>query len=95
MSAAAKLGVSEYRINRGLWAGSNSDAQLRAAASIVGANVLSVGVGGNGIVTCTYNTLDGVLSGSTLVWTPTDQGGSISWACTVTCNLTAAQDPCP
>ena len=95
ISAAAKLGVSEYRINRGLWAGSNSDAQLRAAASIVGANVASVGVGGSGVVTCTYNALDGVLNGSTLVWTPTDQGGSISWDCSVTGNLTPAQDPCP
>ncbi len=95
ISAAAKLGVSEYRINRGLWAGSNSDAQLRAAVSIAGANVLSVGVANDGVITCTYNTEDGTLDGDTLTWTPTDNDGSISWACAVSGGISSAQDPCP
>ena len=86
LSNGAKVAVSER------WSATNSLASisnntlafLQPAAQITGANVSGVQVSGAGIITCTFNANDPDLSGATTVLTPTDEGGSLSWACTTT-----------
>ena len=83
LAAGAKTAVAEYFISENAWPTSNSDAGL--AASIVGTTdvVNSVVVGAAGVITVTFGT-QVVVSGAvaTIVLTPTDATGSITWDCT-------------
>jgi type IV pilus assembly protein PilA len=86
MSNGAKVGVSERwsALNSLAAITDNTTALVAPAASITGANVLSVQVSANGVITCTFNNNDSELSGSTIVLTPNEAGGSLEWACTTT-----------
>lgn len=85
LAGAAKMGVSEYYADKGIWPTSNTDVGLASATSIKGNAVRSVAVSGTttagGIITITYNTK--VEAGNTIVMTPTSSNtsGSITWAC--------------
>lgn len=81
LAGAAKTGVSEYYGSQGSWPGSNAQAGIGASASINGNAVTSVAVGTNGTVLITYNTKVDSTTGSTLLLTPSDAGGSIKWLC--------------
>ncbi len=81
LAGAAKTGVSEYYGSQGSWPGSNPQAGIGTAASINGNAVTSVAVGANGTVLITYNTKVDSTTGSTLLLTPNDAGGSIKWLC--------------
>lgn len=77
--AGAKSAVAEYYSNENAWPGSNADAGLEAAANIKGKGVSQVEVAGQGVITATLT--DKVITGGTLTFTPTDNQGSVSWAC--------------
>ncbi|MCY1304423.1 Fimbrial protein [compost metagenome] len=83
LAAGAKAGVTEAYASNGAWPATNTAAGVDAAASIKGNSVTSVEVGANGAITITYNAKLGTSgSGKTIILVPTDNGGSISWACT-------------
>ena len=81
LAGAAKTGVSEYFSSEGAWPGSNTQAGLSTAGSITGNAVTSVSIGTSGVITITYNTKVDSTTGSTIILTPADNAGSISWAC--------------
>jgi type IV pilus assembly protein PilA len=78
LAGAAKAGVAEYYAAKNEWPADNTEAGLSAAVSITGNAVSQVEVEAGKIV-ITYNTK--VETGTTLVLSPTDAGGSIKWAC--------------
>lgn len=80
LAGAAKLSVAEYHASEGAFPSSNASAGLTASTSITGNSVRSVEVGGSGIITITYKTK--VESGSTIILTPNDDSGAITWTCT-------------
>ena len=84
LASAAKLAVAETNDATGSMPGDNTTAGLPAALSIVGNNVVSVGVGGNGVITITYGTNLGgspTANSTTMLLTPTASAGSMSWDC--------------
>ncbi len=80
LSGAAKTQVAEYYGSEGTWPTTNTEAGMAAAASINGNAVSSVSVGAAGSITVTYNTKVAA-AGSTIIMTPTDTGGGITWLC--------------
>ena len=84
LADGAKTAMTEYFSNKGTWPSTNASAGLATAASITGTYVSSVDVGtSNGKITVAYaqpksNT---AISGSLLVLSAINNGGSISWAC--------------
>lgn len=82
LSASAKTAVGESFHATGSFPADNAAAGMGAKGDIKGKYVKSVEVGTNGVITVTYNKVGPVADDSTLVLTPTDNSGSISWACT-------------
>ncbi len=80
LAAGAKSGVTEYFSSAGAFPTSNTLAGLPAAASIAGNAVTGVQVGTLGAITVSYNTTK-VSTNNTLVMTPSDAAGSVTWAC--------------
>ena len=80
LSGAAKTQVAEYYGSEGTWPTTNTEAGMAAAASINGNAVSSVSVGAAGSITVTYTTKVAA-AGSTIIMTPTDTGGGITWLC--------------
>ncbi len=83
LAAGAKTAVTEYFASEGAWPSTNASAGLAAATDIKGKSVDSLTVGtaaSDGVITVFYSST--VASGGTIVLTPTDEGGSISWLCT-------------
>ncbi|KGO98173.1 pilin [Novilysobacter defluvii] len=82
LAAGAKTGVAEEYANTGDFTGiDNTAAGLDAAANINGKYVTQVEVE-DGVITVTYgNDASAKIAAATLVYEPTDQGGSISWQC--------------
>jgi len=79
--SSAKLAVAQTYDETGDFPADNDAAGLRAAGSIVGTYVSGVEVDG-GDITATYgNDVNDKIDGKTLIFTPTDEGGSISWTC--------------
>ncbi len=97
----AKLSVSERwsATNNLASLSSNAAAFLAAAGSITGANVDSVTVSGSGVITCAFgvtasgNVADPDLAGKTIILTPTDDVGSLTWDCTTAGGMLAAHKP--
>jgi type IV pilus assembly protein PilA len=79
LAASAKSGVTEFFADRGAFPTSNVEAGLATATNISGNSVRSVAVGANGVITITYRT--NVAPGATLLLTPTNSSGSITWTC--------------
>jgi len=84
LSAGAKLGVAERWSATNNLAGiiNNATALIAPAANINGENVATVTVGAAGQITCAYNGNDPDLAAATIILTPTDATGSLTWACT-------------
>jgi len=80
LASGAKTGVAEYYATNAAWPTSNLLAGLSTAASITGTAVTSVTVGAAGIITTVFNTK--VSPAATLILTPADSVGSITWNCT-------------
>ena len=83
LSSGAKTAVAEEFSNTGTFTGiNNSAAGLSAATSISGKYVTQVAVA-NGVITATFGgDASQKITGGTLVYSPTDNEGSIEWACT-------------
>ena len=82
VAAAAKLAVAETFTSNGALPTTNTEAGLPASSDMNGTDVLSVQVGGSGVITVTMrNSTNAVLSDKTVALTPTTSAGSITWAC--------------
>ncbi len=84
--SAAKTGVDEYLTNYGTFPGSNASAGVPKATSISGSYVSQVAVGTGGLITVTYDgpKVNTAIKGDLLVFSPTNNGGSVSWRCSPT-----------
>ncbi len=81
LSASAKLAVSEYYTNRGVWPADNAEAGLEVAANIIGSYVVSIEVSGP-IITVTYgNRSNATIDGQAVTLTVADATGSLIWDC--------------
>ena len=81
LSGGAKAAVTEFYQDQGAFPADNATAGVEAAANIVGKYVTGVAVA-NGIITVTYGgDANANIAGLTLTMTPTDNQGSVSWAC--------------
>ncbi len=87
VAGAAKLAVAEtYASNGSTWPATNASAGLAAPTSITGNAIASVTVGANGVITILTNgTVGGnpTMNAQSLYLTPTDNGGSVSWKCSI------------
>ena len=99
LASGAKVAVAEYANTNGAFPDGTGDANaalgLAAAATIKGKYIDSVTVSddGAGVITAAFGTgAHAKLAGGSMALTPTDNGGSISWACSSTVNATAG-DP--
>jgi type IV pilus assembly protein PilA len=86
LAGGSKTAVAETYANTGAWPASNADAGIAAATEIVGSYVAQVAIGASGAITATMKAsgVSAGIAGKTLSVTPTDNNGSISWACTST-----------
>jgi type IV pilus assembly protein PilA len=86
LAGGAKAAVTEYSQDRGSFPGTNLLAGISKDASITGKYVSKVGVSGNGVVTVTFGAAaaHSIIKDDTLLLTPTNNTGSVSWACSST-----------
>ena len=83
LASGSKTAVAEYYQNRGSYPGSNADAGVATAVSIRGQFVSSTTVAANGVINVLYGyNVNTKISGSTVLLTPSDRGGSMEWDCT-------------
>jgi len=82
LASGVKTAVAEYYANYAAWPADNTASGVAPAGSIVGKYVSETGVL-NGVITVKFATsaASSKISSSDLTLTPTDRGGSISWAC--------------
>ena len=79
LASSAKTGVAEYQNMENAWPANNTQAGIPVATQHSGQFVSAVQVAANGLITVTFGS--GVHSGEVLTMTPSNEGGSISWAC--------------
>ena len=83
LASGAKAAVTEYYQDQGVFPGDNATAGVAAAGSITGKYVSQVAVTGAGLIQVTFgNDANSKVSNAVLTMTPTDNLGSVSWACT-------------
>ena len=81
LASGAKSAVAETYSNTGAFPTDNAAAGLDTATNIKGKYVSQVEVK-DGVITATYGgDANAKISGGTLKLTPTDNGGSVRWAC--------------
>jgi type IV pilus assembly protein PilA len=83
LSGGAKVAVTEYFQDRGLFPPDNTTAGLADAGQILGKYVESVGVGNaDGIITITYG-IDAhdLINGESITLTAVTNAGSVEWQC--------------
>lgn len=79
-----KAPVTEYFQNTGAWPANNAAANAAVANTIKGKYVTQVAIVSNAITATFGGDANTNLANSTITLTATDNGGSISWACTST-----------
>jgi type IV pilus assembly protein PilA len=83
IASAAKAAVTEYYQDQGVFPGDNATAGIEAAGNIRGKYVTQVEVTGAGLIQVTYgNDVNTKILNAVLIMTPTNNVGSVSWACT-------------
>ena len=88
LADGAKTAIAEVYSNKGTFPASNASAGLAVAASITGKYVTSVTVGAAGVITSLYGKeANAKINGKKLVFTPKDEGGSVSWDCKATTDV--------
>lgn len=76
------MAVSEFYQDRGAFPANNAAAGLTAATNISGKYVAQVAVTGAGLVQVTFgDEVNNKIFNAILTFTPTDNGGSLEWAC--------------
>lgn len=88
--SAVKTGVDEYVSNYGTYPSTNQSAGVASPQSISGRYVSQVTVGTGGLITVTYAgpKVNTAISGDVLVFSPTNNSGSVSWSCGPTAGTT-------
>ena len=82
LAAGAKVAIAESYQERGAYPGDNATAGLEAAGSITGTYVSQVEVTGAGLIQVTFgNDVNNKIFNAVLTFTPTDNLGSVTWAC--------------
>jgi type IV pilus assembly protein PilA len=82
LASGAKVAVSEFYQDRGAFPANNAAAGLTAATNISGKYVAQVAVTGAGLVQVTFgDEVNNKIFNAILTFTPTDNGGSLEWAC--------------
>jgi type IV pilus assembly protein PilA len=89
LADGTKTAVAEYYNNNGKYSSTQASYGLTAPGSISGKYVASTSVvaGTAGKITVTFRSAaptNSKIYGKTLVFSPTDNGGSLSWKCTST-----------
>ena len=86
MVSSAKLAVAQVLDETGSFPTTNTAAGLSPAGSITGKYVSGVQVGTAGAITATFSTGEEnpEISNDAVVFTPADNGGSVSWTCSGT-----------
>ena len=83
LASSAKAAVTEYYQDQGAFPADNATAGLATANTITGKYVTQVEVVAGGLVQVTYgNDVNVKILNAVLTMTPTDNQGSVSWACT-------------
>lgn len=83
LAAGAKVAITEYYQDRGVFPADNATAGVEAAASITGKYVSQVEVTGAGLIQVTFgNDVNNKIFNAVLTMTPTDNDGSVTWDCT-------------
>lgn len=83
LASGPKTAVAEYYANFAAWPATNTAAGVAQGASITGKYVSATSIGANGVITVAFNktaTSTKIKQGN-LTLSPTDNQGSISWAC--------------
>ena len=82
LASAAKVAVTESYQDSGAFPTTNAAAGLEAANTITGEYVASVEVTAGGVIQVTFgNDVNDKILNAVLSFTPTDNDGSIEWAC--------------
>lgn len=82
LAAGAKAAVTEYYQDQGVYPADNATAGIAAPATITGKYVTQVEVV-NGQIRVTFgNDVNTKILNAVLIFTPTDNDGSVSWDCT-------------
>ena len=82
LTGACKAAVTEFYQDSGAFPTTNAAAGLEAAANITGKYTTQVAVGNGGTCAATYgNDANANINAAVLTMTPTDNAGSVSWAC--------------
>jgi type IV pilus assembly protein PilA len=83
LAAGAKVSVAEYYQDQGEFPGDNTTAGLSAPATITGKYVTQVEVTADGQIEVTFgNDVNNKILNAVLTVSPTNNDGSLSWACT-------------
>jgi len=84
LASGAKASVTEYFQDQGAFPSTNTMAGLTVAANITGRYVSQVQVTGTGLIEVTFAGPDvnTKILNAIMTMTPTDAGGSVTWACT-------------
>ena len=83
LAAGAKVAIAEYYQDQGVYPGDNATAGLAAAATITGKYVTQVEITGAGLIQVTFGgDVNIKILNAVMTITPTDNDGSMSWACT-------------
>jgi type IV pilus assembly protein PilA len=82
LASGAKVAVTEFYQDRGVYPADNGGAGLAAAANITGKYVAGVAVN-NGAIEVTFgNDVNNKINNAVLTFTPNDNQGSVQWSCT-------------
>ena len=88
MVAPGKLAVAEFFDSLGRLPASNASAGMPSSTSIKGTYTSYVSVGTGGVITMEVKgTNDTLLDGTTMVYTPTTNAGSVEWDCKTTTDV--------
>ena len=83
LASGAKASVTEYYQDQGAYPADNATAGLSAPGTISGKYVTQVEVVANGVIQVTFgNDVNVKILNAQLIMTPTDNQGSVAWACT-------------
>ena len=86
LSSSAKVAVSEYYQDSGVFPTNNTEAGIALANQILGNYVSNTAIGANGVITMTFSSSvpqssNLKIDAATLTLTPVDRSGSVAWLC--------------
>jgi type IV pilus assembly protein PilA len=83
LASSAKVAVAEYYQDQGVYPGDNATAGLAPAGTIIGKYVTQVEITGAGLIQVTFGgDVNTKILNAVMTITPTNNDGSVSWACT-------------